>query len=93
MNPECSDSDVMVLQTMWKLKALGGRVVSVRDLAGHLSGMPTTEAAERLERLQALMLVTKTKSASGDLVALSSLGAAFVRQLQDKHLGDLTNGS
>lgn len=93
MNPELSDNDGVILQTLWELKALGTRAVPLHDLVSHLSGIPMTETTERLERLQALALITKTKGASDYLVALSPLGAAFVRQLQDKHLGDLTRGS
>ena len=93
MDPEGSNNDAMILKTMWELKALGTRAVPIRNLISHLSGVSLAETVERLERLLALALITRTKGASDDLVALSPLGAAFVRQLQDRQLGDLSNGS
>jgi len=93
MTPELSNNDRVILRTLWELKALGTHAVPIHDLVSHLSGIPVTETAERLEQLQARALITRTKSAADHLVALSPLGAAFVRQLQDRQLGDLTRGS
>ena len=93
MNPELSNNDGVILQTLWEMKALGTHAVSIHDLVSHLSGIPTTETTERLGRLQALALITSTKRGSDHLVALSPLGTALVRQLQDKRLGDLTRGA
>jgi len=93
MNPELSNNDAVILQTLWELKALGTRAISIQDLVSHLSGVPMTETTERLEQLQERGMISRTQGASDHLVALSPLGAAFVRQLQDRQLGDLTRGS
>jgi Mn-dependent DtxR family transcriptional regulator len=88
MNPYLSDDDVLILRTMWELKALGTRAVTMRALSGRISNVPDKETTERVERLEARGLVTMRKGAGGDLFALSPLGAAFVRQLQDRQLGE-----
>ena len=88
MNPDLSNDEVLILQTMWELKALGTRAVTIRSLASRISNVPY-ETAERAKRLEARGLVTTRKGTGGDLLALSPLGAAFVRQLQDRQLGDL----
>jgi DNA-binding MarR family transcriptional regulator len=93
MTPDISNDEVLILQTMWGMKALGNRAVTLQNLASHLSSVPKTETTERLEHLEARGLVIKTKGARDDLLALSPLGAAFVRQLQDRQLGDLTRVS
>ncbi len=91
MNSDLSNDEILTLQTMWGLKALGAQAVAMHDLASHLPSAPKTVIAARLDRLEARGLVIKRKSARDDLVALSPLGAAFVRQLQDGQLGDLTS--
>ncbi len=93
MNPDLSSNAVLILQTMWELKALGTHAVHAHHLASRLPSVPKTETAERLEQLKVGGLITITKGAEDDLVALSAFGAAFVRQLQDRQLGDLTRGS
>jgi DNA-binding MarR family transcriptional regulator len=93
MNSDLSNDEVLTLQTMWKLKALGAQAVAMLDLAGHLPSAPKNVITARLDRLEARGLVIKRKSAGDDLVALSPLGAAFVRQLQDGQLGDLTSAT
>jgi predicted MarR family transcription regulator len=90
---DMSNDEVLILRTMWELKALGNRAVTLRDLASHLSSVPKTETTDRLGHLEARGLVIKTKGARDDLFALSPLGAAFARQFQDKELGDLTRVS
>jgi Mn-dependent DtxR family transcriptional regulator len=89
MNPDLSDDEVRILRTMWELKALGTHAVTMRSLASRLSNATNEKAAEKVKRLQARGLVTIREGAGGDLLALSPLGAAFVRQLQDRQLGDL----
>lgn len=89
MNPDLSNEEVLILRTMWELKALGTRAVTVRSLSSRISNVPDKETTERVKRLEARGLVTIRKGAGGDLFALSPLGAAFVRQLQDKQLGEL----
>ena len=91
MSADLSNDEVLILQTIWELKALGAHVVATRDLTAHLSSVPKAEIAARLDRLEARGLVIKRKSGRDDHVALSPLGAAFVRQLQDGQLGDLTS--
>jgi len=91
MSADLSNDEVRILQTIWELKALGAHVVDTRDLTAHLSSVPKAEIAARLDRLEARGLVIKRKSGRDDHVALSPLGAAFVRQLQDGQLGDLTS--
>ncbi|HXZ98409.1 MAG TPA: hypothetical protein VED24_03490 [Candidatus Acidoferrum sp.] len=93
MNPDLSDDEVLILRTMWELKALGTRTITMRSLASRVSRGVSDETGERVKRLEARGLVTLTKGAGGDLLALSPLGAAFVRQLQDSQLGDLTRVS
>lgn len=60
------------------------------DLASHLSSGQKGETLDILKRLEARSLVTITSRAGNEQFALSLLGAAFVRQLQDKQLGDAT---
>jgi hypothetical protein len=93
MNPDLSDDEVLILRTMWELKAIGTHKVTLQNLSSHMSGLPERETAERVKRLEARGLTTIRKGAGGDLLALSPLGAAFVRQLQDRQLGDLSRAS
>jgi hypothetical protein len=93
MNPDLTHDEILILQTMWDLKALGTRSITAQDLASRLTSIPKNETPERLDRLQARGMVTITKHDGDHLCALSALGAAFVRQLQDRQLGDLTGVS
>jgi Mn-dependent DtxR family transcriptional regulator len=92
MNPDLSTDEVQILQTMWELKALGTRTVTKRNLATRIANVPDREITERVKRLEARGLITTKKGAGGDLLALSPLGAAFVRQLRDRQLSDLSRG-
>jgi hypothetical protein len=92
MSPDISSDEVQILQTMWELKALGTRTVIMGSLVSHIPDVPDTETIERVKRLAARGLVTIKEGTEGDLVALSPLGAAFVRQLQDTQLSDLNRG-
>jgi DNA-binding MarR family transcriptional regulator len=91
MSADLSNQEVLILQTMWGLKALGAHTVTMHNLAGRLPGASKVDIAARLARLEIRGLVIKKRSARDDLVALSPLGAAFVRQLQDGQLGNLTS--
>jgi DNA-binding MarR family transcriptional regulator len=93
MNPELSNDEVLILRALWELKALGNHTVALQDLAGRLSSLPKTDTMERLEHLETRGLVTRAKGAGDDHFALSPLGAAFVRQLQDAQLSALTHVS
>ena len=93
MSPDLSSDEIQILQTMWELKALGTRTVIMRSLASRMSDVPDTEVIEGVKRLTARGMVTTRKGAGGDLLALSPLGAAFVRQLQDRQLRDLNRGT
>lgn len=90
MIADLSNNEILILQTLWEQKALGTRGVTIHDLLTRLSDLPKTEAAEKLKRLENRGLVTIANVRGGDRFALSPLGAAFVRQLQDRKLGDLT---
>ena len=92
MSPDISSDEIQILQTMWELKALGTRTVIMRSLASRISDVPDTETIESVKRLEARGLVTARKGAGGDLLALSPLGTAFVRQLQDRQLSELNRG-
>ena len=92
MSPGISSDEVQVLQAMWELKALGTHTVTIRSLAGRMPDVPDIERIETVKRLEARGLVTTKKRAGGDLLALSPLGAAFVRQLQDRQLRELNRG-
>jgi len=93
MSPDISSDEIQILQTMWELKALGTRTVTMQNLASRISDVPDTVVIEGVKRLAARGLVTTKKGAGGDLLALSPLGAAFVRQLQDRQLSDLNRGT
>jgi Mn-dependent DtxR family transcriptional regulator len=93
MNPDLSNDEVLILRTMWELKALGTRTVTMPSLSSRMPSVPDKQATERVKRLEARGLVTIRKGAGGDLLALSPLGAAFVRQLQDRQLSDLSRVS
>jgi hypothetical protein len=90
MNPVLSNDELLILRTMWELKALGTRTVTMRSLSSRIPDAPDKETVERVKSLETRGLVTIGK---GDLLALSPLGAAFVRQLQDRQLGDLSGTS
>jgi hypothetical protein len=90
MNPVLSNHEVLILRTMWELKALGTRAVTMRNLSSRIPSLPERETVERVKSLETRGLVTIGK---GDMLALSPLGAAFVRQLQDRQLGDLSGTS
>ncbi len=90
MNADLSDNEIMILQALWELRALGTRDVTIHDLLTRLSDLPKTEAAARVKRLETRGLVTIANLRGDDRFALSPLGAAFVRQLQDRKLGHLT---
>jgi hypothetical protein len=89
MNPDLTDEEVLILRTMWELKALGTRAVTMRSLSSRISNVPDEETTDRAKQLAARRLVTIRKGPGGDLFALSPLGAAFVRQLQDRQLSEL----
>ena len=89
MTSDISNDEVRVLKTIWELKAVGTQRVTMRTLASRMPDLSDTETTAMVKRLEARGLVTKKKGAGGDLLALSPLGAAFVRQLQDRQLGDL----
>ncbi len=93
VSPDISSDEIQILQTMWELKALGTRTVIMQNLASRISDVPDTVVIEGVKRLAARGLVTTKKGAGGDLLALSPLGAAFVRQLQDRQLSDLNRGT
>ncbi|MGD0549178.1 MAG: hypothetical protein ABSA81_01365 [Candidatus Bathyarchaeia archaeon] len=92
MNPGISNDEIQVLKAMWELKALGTHTVAMQSLAGRVPSVPDTETIEIVKRLEARGLVTTEKGAEGDLLALSPLGAAFIRQLQDRQLSELNRG-
>ena len=87
-----SDRETLILLTLWQLKALGAHGVTIDDLASRISSSQKEETVGMLKRLEARSLVTITSRAGNEQFALSLLGAAFVRQLQDKQLGDATRG-
>jgi hypothetical protein len=93
MSPDISSDEIQILQTMWELKALGTHTVIMQSLASRISDVPDTEVIEGVKRLTARGMVTTKSGAGGDLLALSPLGAAFVRQLQDRQLRDLSRGT
>jgi len=93
MNRDLSNDEVLILQIIWELKALGTHTVTMRSLASRIPNARDEETAESVKRLEARGLVIMGKGAGGDLLALSPLGAAFVRQLQDRQLGDLSRAS
>jgi DNA-binding MarR family transcriptional regulator len=93
MNLDLSNDEALILRTMWELKALGTRTVTIRSLSSRLSNAKEKETVETIKRLEARGLVTIRKGTGGDLLALSPLGAALVRQLQDRQLGDLGHAS
>jgi len=90
MTADLSIIEILILQTMWEQKALGTRAAAMRDLLSRLSDLSKTEVSEKLKRLEARGLVTITNRPGDDRFALSPLGAAYVRQLRDRNLGDLT---
>jgi DNA-binding MarR family transcriptional regulator len=92
MNPDLSSDEVQILRTMWELKAIGNRTMTMRSLASRTTNVLDKETIERVKRLEARGLITTKKETGGDLLSLSPLGAAFVRQLQDRQLGDLNRG-
>ena len=92
MTSEIPSDEVLILQTMWEHKALGTHAMTFQDLATHLRAA-STEITKRLEHLEVRGLVIRTKGSRVDLFSLSPLGAAFVRQLQDSQLGDLSRVS
>lgn len=89
MTADLSNNENLVLQAMWELKALGTRAVAVQDLLSRLADLSKIEISESLKRLQARGLVARTEPSGAESFALSPLGAAYVRQLQDNKLGDL----
>lgn len=90
MSAELSDSEVLVLQTMWELKALAEHSVTVDTLAARLSSVPKMQISEELKRLELRGFVSTTRRNGDEIFALSSLGAACARQLLDAQLGDMT---
>jgi DNA-binding MarR family transcriptional regulator len=92
MSADLSNDERLILQRMWELKAVGTRAVAVQDLLSRVLDLSKTETSERLRGLEARGLVTITDDPEGERFALSPLGAAYVRQLQEKKLGDLTSG-
>ena len=90
MTADLSTVEILILQTMWEQKALGTRGAAMRDLLSRLSDLSKTEISEKLKRLEARGLVTITNRPGDGRFALSPLGAAYVRQLRDASLGDLT---
>ena len=90
MTSYLSNSEISTLQAMWKLKAIGAHGVTLEQFATRLSNVPKAETSEALEQLQARGLVTKRNDSGGASFALTFLGMACVRELQDTQLSDLT---
>lgn len=92
MTPDFSDDEALILQTMWRLKALADRGITLHNLASQLPGMQEAATSDMLGRLEARGLVKVMKDAEGELFALSPLGAACARQLIDGQLSELSRG-
>jgi len=93
MTANFSNMAILILRTMWRLRALGSRGVTVHELVSHQSGLSTTETSETLKDLEVRGLVTLSNQAGDGHFALTPLGAACVRQLQEGQLGDLAGVS
>ncbi len=89
MKPDLSGNDLLILQTMWQLKALGSRSVAIQDLTARLPDL-ASGVLEMLRDLEARGLVTASREGGPDRFALSLLGAACVRELQEEQLVDLS---
>ncbi len=89
MDSDLSTDELRILRTMWSLKALGARAIGMGDLVMRLPIALKNEISTRLERLENRGLIVKMKNAKDDLLSLSPLGVAFVRQIQDGQLGDM----
>jgi len=93
MMANLSDTEILILQTMWRLRALGSRSVAADELISRQSGLSRRETSDRLKDLAVRGFITRSNRAGNDYFALSPLGAACVRQLQDGQLGDLAGVS
>jgi len=93
MTANFSNTEILILRTMWRLRALGSRGVTVDELVSRQSGLSRTETSDRLKDLEMRGFITLSNQAGNDHFALSPLGAACVRQLQDGQLGDLAGVS
>jgi DNA-binding MarR family transcriptional regulator len=91
MSTDPSNHQILILQTMWEMKALGTRAATMEDLLSRLSDLSKTEASEKLKDLEARGLVTTPNRTKDERFALTLLGAAYIRQLQEKKLGDLAS--
>ena len=90
MTPDLTKSEILILQAVWELRALANHAVSTEEVVGRLPDVSKMETAQGLKRLEARGLVMITNRAGHDLFALSPLGAACVRQLLERQLGELT---
>jgi len=80
---------ISILLLMWRLKAVGGRSVPIEVLRLKLKPEQRNSFGVPIQNLEEIMLVVSTKKNDQELLSMTPLGVAFVRQFEEMELDKL----
>jgi len=75
-----------ILLAMWKAKAIGDRIISLRDLRARLPDEVKANYMSHLKNLKERLFIQISHGNNQDAASLTPLGLAFIRQIQDDDL-------
>jgi len=86
-------SKISILLLMWRLKAVGGKSVSTEALRMKLRPEYRSTFGVSIQNLKESMLVVSAKKNDQELVSITPLGVAFLREFEGMELDKIgTNG-
>jgi len=80
---------ISILLLMWRLKAVGGGSVPTEALRVKLKPEQRNGFGVSIQNLEESMLVVSTKKNDQELLSMTPLGVAFVRQFEEMELDKL----
>jgi len=80
---------ISILLLMWRLKAVGGKPVPTEALRMKLKPEHRNTFSVSIQNLKESMLVVSTRKNDQELLSMTPLGVAFVRQFEDMELDKL----
>jgi DNA-binding MarR family transcriptional regulator len=83
---DLSPQERQILSAMWKAKAIGDRVISLRDLRARLPDEVKANYVSHLKTLKEKLFIQISHGNNQDAASLTPLGLAFIRQIQDDDL-------
>jgi len=79
-----------ILLSMWKAGAIGDRRIPLRDLKAKLADEARQNYRSYLENLKERLFIEVFSGGDDDLVSITSVGLAFIRQIQEEELRSTT---